>query len=161
MQAEYATTVEELLAAARERFGNRLVSAVLYGSVARGEARTDSDIDLLLVVRDLPSGRRARGRLLAVDIDRIEAPLRRERPHAWVQLVMKTPDEVEMGGPLFYDMTLPGGAELLHDPASFMRSFLDRLRGKMEALGARRMMMLGHPYWDLKPDFAPGDVVDL
>jgi len=36
-----------------------------------------------------------------------------------------------------------------------------RLRQTLERLGARRRT-LGHlRYWDLKPDFKPGDVVEL
>ncbi len=32
--------------------GDQLVSMILYGSQARGQARSDSDIDVLVVVRD-------------------------------------------------------------------------------------------------------------
>jgi len=32
--------------------GDQLVSVILYGSRARGQARSDSDIDVLVVVRD-------------------------------------------------------------------------------------------------------------
>ena len=32
--------------------GDQLVSVILYGSQARGQARSDSDIDVLVVVRD-------------------------------------------------------------------------------------------------------------
>jgi len=39
----------------RERFGKDLVSIVLFGSHARGTAEKYSDIDLLLVVKDLPT----------------------------------------------------------------------------------------------------------
>ncbi len=37
----------------------------------------------------------------------------------------------------------------------------ERLRARMAALGSRRRSYLGHPYWDLKPDWKPGDVIDL
>ncbi|MFQ5520218.1 MAG: nucleotidyltransferase domain-containing protein, partial [Candidatus Methylomirabilia bacterium] len=44
--------------------GENLVSIVLFGSVARGEARADSDIDLLIVGEEFPQGRFARLRVL-------------------------------------------------------------------------------------------------
>lgn len=45
------------LAAARlgDLYGDRLVRVVLYGSHARGEAGSESDIDLLVVLRDMDS----------------------------------------------------------------------------------------------------------
>lgn len=33
-------------------YGERLVRVVLYGSHARGEARPDSDVDVLIILRD-------------------------------------------------------------------------------------------------------------
>jgi len=33
-------------------YGERLSKVILYGSQARGEARADSDIDLLIVLKD-------------------------------------------------------------------------------------------------------------
>jgi hypothetical protein len=55
---------EAILAAPKsacvEHYGDRLVSAAVFGSVARGTMRPDSDIDLLLVVSGLPRGRMPR-----------------------------------------------------------------------------------------------------
>src|SRR5262249_12250021 len=44
--------------------GDRLVAVVLFGSVARGDAGAGSDVDLLIVARDLPEGQFARKGLL-------------------------------------------------------------------------------------------------
>lgn len=65
----------------RELLGENLVSIVLYGSVARGEARADSDIDLLIVCGTLPEGRFARLRLLDAAERRIEGEVRALRAH--------------------------------------------------------------------------------
>lgn len=43
----------ELKRALLEHYGDRLVKLILYGSHARGEATEDSDIDVLVVIRDL------------------------------------------------------------------------------------------------------------
>ena len=47
-------TLERTVAAVREEYGNRLLSAVLFGSQARGGSDRLSDIDLLVVVTGLP-----------------------------------------------------------------------------------------------------------
>jgi predicted nucleotidyltransferase len=47
----YRSLVKELCVALQRVFMDKLVSVVLFGSVARGEARVDSDVDLLIVAR--------------------------------------------------------------------------------------------------------------
>lgn len=42
-----------LKARLRERYGERLVKLVLFGSHARGEATEDSDIDVLAVLKEI------------------------------------------------------------------------------------------------------------
>jgi predicted nucleotidyltransferase len=44
----------------RHHYGARLVSLVVFGSIGRGTARPDSDVDLLIVAENLPDGRMAR-----------------------------------------------------------------------------------------------------
>ena len=54
MQEPYKSLLEKLTKLLQEEFQDKLISVVLYGSVARGDNRKDSDIDLLLVIKDLP-----------------------------------------------------------------------------------------------------------
>jgi predicted nucleotidyltransferase len=157
----YRPAIEAFVADVKSALGERLVSVVLFGSVADGRARAESDVDVLLVVHDLPAGPRRRRALVAEATDHAEALLQRSLPHAFFSLVMKTPAEVELGGPLFYDMTLSGKAEMLVDRGGFMARFVVRLKERMAALGSVRRTLHGHPYWDLKPDWKPGDVIDL
>jgi predicted nucleotidyltransferase len=58
----------EFVSKVRERFGNQVLSIVLFGSRARGEAGADSDMDVLVVMSDddLEMGREIR--YLAVDV---------------------------------------------------------------------------------------------
>ena len=37
-----------------EKFSDNLISLFLFGSVARGTAKTESDIDLLIILKDAP-----------------------------------------------------------------------------------------------------------
>src|SRR3989344_6366912 len=45
--------LRELSTALRGRYGDRYVRLWLYGSEARGEAHADSDVDVLLVLREV------------------------------------------------------------------------------------------------------------
>ena len=45
--------MDRLRAKLQTRFGSRLREIRLFGSHARGEARTDSDVDLLVLIDDL------------------------------------------------------------------------------------------------------------
>ena len=46
----YRRAIDEFVNKARERYGGRIESIILFGSVVRGEAEGDSDIDILVVV---------------------------------------------------------------------------------------------------------------
>lgn len=135
----------------RRVYADRLVSLAVFGSVGRGTARPDSDIDLLLVARDLPSGRLARMAEFA--------PVQRQLGGADLSPVFKTPQEAERGSPLMLDMV--HDAVLLCDAGDFLAGRLERLRRRLSELGARREPYAGAWYWDLKPDFRPGEEIEL
>ena len=52
-----------------EIFGDRLERVVLYGSRARGDARPDSDYDVVVFLRDLPDRAKEMTRIAAVETD--------------------------------------------------------------------------------------------
>ncbi len=55
---DFKKALEELLKEVKEKttkhYGNRLVSLVVFGSVAKGKATPESDVDLLIVLEDKP-----------------------------------------------------------------------------------------------------------
>jgi hypothetical protein len=50
---------------------------------------------------------------------------------------------------------------VLFDRGGMLEAFLAGLRERMRALGSRRVPFKGGAFWDYKPDFRPGDVVEL
>lgn len=158
----YARLLDQVRDALIRHYGSRLVAAAVYGSVGRGTPREDSDVDLLIVARDLPPGRTSRvEEFLPVEAG-LEAALRACTPGgASVMLspVFKTPAEVERGSPLFLDMV--DDARILYDPEGFLAARLDRLRARLAELGARRIWRGNAWYWDLKPNLKPGEIITL
>jgi predicted nucleotidyltransferase len=162
LTARFDELLTAALDAARGVYGARLLAVAVFGSVGRGTMRPDSDIDLLLVVDPLPDGRLPRMKEFDAVERRLEAPLRRASA-AGVQTrlspVIRTPAELEHGRPLLLDMT--EDARILHDPAGVLAARLQALRERLAALGARRIWRGNAWYWDLKPDYRPGDVFSL
>lgn len=157
---------EDLLNALRDRcltfYGDRLTSLAVFGSVGRGMPRPDSDIDLLIVADPLPDGRVAR----VAEFRSVELALAPQVTRAravgltpeWSP-VLKTRSEVQAGSLLFLDMI--DDARILVDRGGFFRAFLDAFAARLAARGARREWRGSAWYWDLKPDFRPGEVFEL
>jgi len=62
----YRGLIKDLLDAIKKVLGDSLISVVVYGSVARGEARADSDIDILVIAENLPASGVRRVKLFEV-----------------------------------------------------------------------------------------------
>jgi len=147
---------------ALEELGDRLTSVALYGSVARGEATTESDIDLFIVLKDAPRGMLRRRELL----DPIRRRLTSELEQLWNQgiytdfvEVIRTEDEARRFHPLYLDMIAE--AKVLYDRGGFLRKVLDELKQRLEELGARKETLDRIHYWNLKAQFTPGEVIEL
>lgn len=155
LAGEYATLV-------RSALGDRAVSIVLFGSVARGDPSPTSDIDLLIVARDLPPGQFARKRLLAAADAAFEPALQAAEGRGIdtrLARIVRTPEEASRPIPLYLDMT--EDSVLLHDRDGFFAGVLDGVRAALRRLGSKRIRQGRHWYWDLKPDFRRGDVIEI
>jgi predicted nucleotidyltransferase len=156
------TLADRVVAESVREYSGRLVSVAVFGSVARGTPSPESDLDLLLVVEPLPRGRLAR----LAEFERIEdllsgdpAACRADGTLTLLSPVLKTSEEVRRGSPLFLDMTID--VDIRFDRDGFLRSYLDGLRDRMARLGSRRVPCKGGYYWILKPDYRPGEVIEL
>ena len=160
-------TRDELFTAVREAavvtYGERLIALAVFGSWSRDAATPASDLDLLVVAEPLPPSRMKRVREFRPLADATRAVRSRvwsnQGPEIELAPVFKTPDELAAGSPLYLDMTL--WRVVLVDRDGMLESFLAGLHRRMEALGSRRVPFKGGAFWDYKPDFRPGEVVEL
>jgi len=153
---------ERYAAIAQEVLGDNLTSVVLFGSVAQGRARPESDIDLLVICRELPTGAFRRQETLDPVRERLQAELDRlwsQGVYADFSEVIKSETEARRTHPLYLDMTEE--AVILFDRGGFFAGVLERLRERLQELGAERKQLGRLRYWDLKPDFKPGEVITL
>jgi len=153
---------EEYARLAQEVLGENLVSVVLFGSVARGEAHEKSDIDLFIVAEKLPRGAFKRRELLEpirAHLDPKLEELWRQGIYADFVEIIRTKEEARRFHPFYLDMTEE--AIVLYDRDGFFADILERVRKKLRELGAKRKRMGKVWYWDLKPDYKPGEVIDL
>lgn len=164
MQREYEPLIHEFLRLLREEFGDRVRSLLVFGSVARGTARPDSDVDVCVVIRELPVSRYRRHQLLSPVLERLRHSAAYEelirRGYAPdVAAILYTPEEFQETKPIFLDLVEEG--VLLHDDGA-VRAKLDQLRARMKTLGSRKIVLDdGTYYWLLKPDLKFGEVIEL
>ncbi|MFW6180901.1 MAG: nucleotidyltransferase domain-containing protein [Spirochaetota bacterium] len=162
LKERFEQLVQALVSEIKCVYQGRLVSVVVFGSVGRGTQRFDSDVDILVVAENLPRGRIRRIEEFE-EVERKVEPqleaLREEGIHSRVSAIIKNPQEAEAGSPLFLDMV--EDARILYDREGFFGSRLDRLKKRLDELGAKRVRRGNAWYWDLKPDYRPGEIIEL
>jgi predicted nucleotidyltransferase len=130
-------TLDSVVSEVARRWGSEFVGAVLFGSAARGELNTSSDIDLLVV---------------------IDAPPTREHYDAWDRSLPKKlgvhvinpqfvrlPSTPSDAGGIWYETALEG--IVLRDRKNAIHRLLAGIRELMLDGKIQRKLVHGHPYW--------------
>ncbi len=158
LQQEYKELASKLLSAVKKVYKKDLITCALFGLVARGTASPESDIDILIIVENLPRGRMNRMR----DFDALESLVMQSFEHKKDYLlspILKTPKEVQIGSPLFWDMT--EHIILLFDKNNFFREYLNSVRNRLAELKAKKVELGNAWYWVIKKDFKPGEIFEI
>lgn len=159
---EYKTLIEKHLRELKNNLNNNLTSVVLYGSVARGNFSTNSDIDLLIICKDLPKERLKRLELFSKIDEKLEGEYRKlykKGINSLIIPILKTEKEAEKISPLYLDMV--EDAIILYDRDNFFRKILERLEKKLKEIKAKKIYIGKKWYWDLMPNYKKGDVVEI
>ncbi len=159
---QFEDVAERLMRFAEDYYGASLITFAVYGSVARGTATIESDLDLLVVASNLPNGRMPRIDAFTQYVEereRMAISCQGKTYPVRVSTVLKTPEEVQMGSLLFLDMTEQ--VSILFDREDFFTKYLERLREKMREWGTEKRYSGGGYYWLLKPNLKPGEKIDL
>ncbi len=164
MQNEYVKLIEEYCSSIKDHFGDRLISICLFGSVARGEAKPDSDIDILVVVESLSKdiGMRIRDtNYIHEELKKSEAYilLRRLNVCGLISDIFFTPEEIKRHPPILLDII--DDKIILYDKNSFLSNELKVMNERLKAYNALKVKTEKGHFWILKPDVASGEVVEI
>ena len=154
--------LEVFLARLKERIGTDLLSVALYGSIARDQGGPTSDMDILIIhegdreaifhyfvqilleIRQSPPYLKLREEGFSPDLCPVFLNRKQLAGHPWILL-----DIMDHG-------------IVLYDREEILQKELDQLKKRTQALGSRKVVRSdGSWYWDLKPDWKPGEIIDL
>jgi len=165
MDTDRREFIKEILNLLNDFFGEKLVSVVVFGSVARGDAKPSSDTDILVVAENLPEKISEKMEIMAKILIKLRdtqayKELRGKGVNTWVQFYPLTPEEARLHRPIYLDMV--EDAVILVDKDGFIESVFTSLRKRLNELKARRIYLKnGAWFWDLKPDIKRGEVVEI
>lgn len=160
-----ARLLERLRDLVLDHYGENLCALVVFGSVARGDYNRHSDMDLLVILKEVQDsfGRRLDGffpltKRLKASQEYKEAKTS-GLPHK-VQAVILSIEELKNHPPLLLDLTTD--ALVLLDRENVFGREIEKVKSRMKELGSRKVFLEGNRwYWILKPDIKRREVVHL
>lgn len=154
--------LERLISLLRGALGDKLLALALFGSVARGKATKESDIDLLVLFK---------GDKREVEEVFLRAIMDLRRNHEYQSLVkegyLPDPfpiymDEQQLKSHPWVLLDVMDHGIILLDRGKVLRKELKLLKKRLKELGSRKVVLEdGSWYWELKPDWKPGEIIEI
>lgn len=161
----YAPIIKKYCEILYEFLGERLVSIMLFGSIARGDWNKNSDIDILIIAdgwNDKPIWSRIKElRKAKEEIEESLEYLEALKAGYWpiIQNYPLSIEEAKKFNRVYLDAVIDG--IILYDKNNFLAQLLQSLRKRLEEMGSIRIILPNRKfYWILK-DVKAGEVITL
>jgi predicted nucleotidyltransferase len=159
----YKSLLNKLLDLTKNYYDDRLISFVLFGSVARGTAKKDSDIDIILITDNL-SHKDSMDRFLFIEEKLKGSPefisITKSGCTPELKPILFSKEEASESRYIFLDIVNDG--IILYDRNDFFRKRLEKLRMKLKELKSRRIFQKdGSWYWILAPYLKFGESFEI
>lgn len=146
----YRVLIREFLGKLLEKHGKSLVSVALFGSVARGDYKETSDIDLLIIMKGVKRYSRLKRYYIILDaiehVEDLRAKLAEEGFLTGISPVILDYEEAKYFRPLYIE--LAHDAVILYDKEGFLARLLKKFSKILkEEYGGRRVPMGRRWYW--------------
>lgn len=163
--SDYKEMLEVFRELILKRFRENLISLVLYGSIARGNAKPESDIDLLIII-DRKREKYLESLNEILDVERklkgmyFYDNLKEKKITPYFSFVILLKEEALENKYIYLDMIEE--AIILFDKEGFFEKKLQELKRRLVELGSMKIVKAdGSWYWDLKPDLKFGEEFEL
>jgi predicted nucleotidyltransferase len=135
---------------------------VIFGSVAAGRAKAESDVDLLIMAKELPESysdrlRPWRGIVAEIESERLKLR-RKKRLYPLIDPILLMPSEAERIQPFYLDLL--DNSIIVYDKDEFVQWVLNDLRARLKALDTIKVKSPSSSwYWIIKPSAGFGKVI--
>lgn len=162
MRQEFKPLINKFIEKVQGSFGKNFLAGALFGSIAREQEKPTSDIDLLLIFSRKDAGLEETITNLLVEADSWpeKQSLVAKGFFGGISALIRTKQELIENPLILLDVMEEG--IVLYDPHETLQNLFFRLRKKLKELNAKKVVLPdGTWYWDLKPDWKPGEVVEV
>ncbi|MEM3637636.1 MAG: nucleotidyltransferase domain-containing protein [Conexivisphaerales archaeon] len=141
-QQEYVPLLESILERLLDGYGQRLKGLILFGSVARGKARPESDLDLIVVAEGMPEryGDRVRktlSMLSSLETIKRETYYKKMALHPNIDLILIDKKEFGIPSAFYLDVVMEG--IIMFERENFIKDTLEKIRTEFKKIGAARV----------------------
>jgi predicted nucleotidyltransferase/DNA-binding HxlR family transcriptional regulator len=161
--AYFAPIIKKYCEILNNYLGERLISIMLFGSIARGDWNKNSDMDILIIAdswNDKPVWNRIEElRKAKKELEESLEYLEALRAGYWpiIQNYPLNIEEAKKFNRVYLDAIIDG--IILYDKNNFLTNILESLRKKLEEMGSIRITLPNNKYYWILKDIKAGEVI--